>query len=83
MKVLRNLILVSNKGKLAESAKPASPIITPESTSDSGYIVDFGPDVEGFDRGQRVYFLSQYKKTLIKGEEFLVMEDSNIFAISE
>ena len=80
MKVLRNLVLITNK---APDGQKHGPIITMESSHNSGTIVDVGPDVKDLKPGQRVYYLNRSSQVSIKNESFLVMEDDNIFAVEE
>jgi len=81
MKMLRNLVLVSTKAPKEEEKKSFDPIITKESRDDSGIVVTSGDDVTEIKDAQRVYFLNDYKRVSIKNENYLVMPESNIFAI--
>lgn len=81
MKMLRNLVLVTHKSEERKASN--EPFKIRESSNDSGIVVSFGPDVKDIKAGQRIYFLTKYQNTYIKGENFLVMEDDNIFAVEK
>lgn len=74
----RNLVLVSTKAQPKD--KNHGPIVTMETSSDTGTIIDLGPEVEELKVGQKVYFLSNHKTVSIRNESYLVMEEDNIFA---
>ena len=80
IKILRDLVVVQATTQKKKSTGFAMP---DEQTGVSGRVAAVGPEVTTLKIGSMVYFGNESKQMTIKGQDFIVMELSNVVGIEE
>jgi co-chaperonin GroES (HSP10) len=79
----KNLVAVSKLGKPSKKSSLDELVVTPETAEAQGVVRYKGPEVEDLLVGQKVFFGNKRHELRLNGEDVLVMEESNIYAIVE
>ena len=78
MQMLGNRVAVE---PLIKSKSSGGLLQMPDDSHNTGKVKFIGPECIGIEVGQTIFFGNQREPVKVNGNEFIVMEDSNVFGI--
>lgn len=84
VRMRKNLVAVKKLGKPTSSKSQLDGLIhMPDVANNQGIVRFIGPQVEGLEPDQKVFYGNKMTPIRMNGEDILIMEEDNVYAVVE